>query len=52
MVPPSHNPFLAWVQTCNIGSLADLRLNGTEKAQANIVKSPLLGGGGIAAFRP
>lgn len=52
MVPPSHNPFLAGVQTCNIGSLADLRLNGTKKAQANIVKSPLLGGGGIAAFRP
>ena len=41
MVPPSHNPFLAGVQTCNIGSLADLRLNGTEKAQENIEKYPL-----------
>ena len=52
MVPPSHNPFLAGVQTCNIGSLADLRLNGTEKAQANIVKSPSVIGGGIVAFSP
>lgn len=41
MVPPSHSPFLAGVQTCNIGSLADLHLNGTEKAQENIEKCPL-----------
>lgn len=52
MVPPSHNPFLAGVQTCNIGSLADLRLNGTKKHRKISKNAPSGDGGGIVAFSP